>query len=253
MGIVVIDDSTLTNIADAIREMSNKEDTLYPSEMPDAVKAIADEATLAHWNAITNYGTRTVWATYSPFPYANFDNIKFPKPIVITGIATNLFRLYQGSKFPRKEDIDMSGVTACKGAFSYIYHTAGFTIPDYGIPAIDEYDATFTSSCQKKIEIIRCHKGTTFSDTVFESCNYLVDVSFEGEIGQNIKFSSSPLTVECMKHIISNLVNYAGTENEFVHKVTFTSACLAALEAEGNTSPNGNTWLDYMTDLGWNH
>ena len=234
------------SIADKLGTIAENEQRVY--------EAGQNEMSLAYWNAITDYGTRTTWETVSPFQYGNYSDIKFPKPIVISGSASRLFRMYKGNRLPRKEDINMSGVTACNEAFAYMYGSKEtLTIPDYGLPALTSYTGTYYYCNAREIELIRCHKDTTFNDIVFSQCKYLTDVSFEGEIGTTLWFGHSPLSVKCMKHIISHLVNYAGTENEYVYKITFTSACKTALEAEGNTSPNGNTWLDYMTDLGWNH
>ena len=55
-----------------------------------------------------------------------------------------------------------------------------------------------------------------------------------------------------MKSIISALKDYSGTDKEFTYTVTFTSACITALDKEGNNSPNGNTWRNYANDKGWN-
>jgi hypothetical protein len=55
-----------------------------------------------------------------------------------------------------------------------------------------------------------------------------------------------------MKSIITHLKNYSGTASEYTYSLTLTSACKTALEAEGTTSPNGNLWTEYVSDLGWN-
>ena len=91
----------------------------------------------------------------------------------------------------------------------------------------------------------------TINNTAFQNCSALQDISFEGVIAQTINFQWSPLTVASMKNIIEHLADYSGTDNEFKYKVTFSSDCITALEAEGNTSPNGNSWLEYIEDLGW--
>lgn len=109
-----------------------------------------------------------------------------------------------------------------------------------------------------------CSKLTTIRKIIFEintdvslgsafnDCSKLANIEeVEGAIVINISFSSSPLTVKSMKNIILHLADYSGTDSEFTYKVIFSSACLTTLEAEGATSPNGNTWVDYIADLGW--
>jgi hypothetical protein len=89
--------------------------------------------------------------------------------------------------------------------------------------------------------------------TSFTQCNSLEDVVIEGEIGMNFNIQYSPLlTVESAKSIITHLVNYSGTENEFAYSVTFHSDVWVRLDAEGNTAPDGNTWKEYVDNIGWN-
>ena len=80
----------------------------------------------------------------------------------------------------------------------------------------------------------------------------LENVVFEGVIPATISFSSCPLTVESMKSVITHLKDYSGTESEYTYTVTFKSTAFSALTAEGTTSPNGNTWAEYIDDLKWN-
>lgn len=94
---------------------------------------------------------------------------------------------------------------------------------------------------------------TKTPSSIFSNCSKLANITVHGNIPLSISFSSSPLTVESMKSVITHLKDYSGTSNEFTYKVTFSSACITALEAEGATSPNGNLWTDYINDLGWNY
>ena len=48
------------------------------------------------------------------------------------------------------------------------------------------------------------------------------------------------------------LVNYAGTENEFVHSVLFADNVWELLNAEGATAPGDITWEEYVNSIGWN-
>lgn len=70
----------------------------------------------------------------------------------------------------------------------------------------------------------------------------------------SLSFSYSPLTVESMKSIITALKDYSGTTSEYTYKITFSSACVTALEAEGATAEyNGEacTWTDLIENKKW--
>lgn len=203
-----------------------------------------DEAALAHWNAITANGTRTVWVDYSPFGYADYSSVEFPKPIVITGDVSRLFRLYKGNKFPRKNDIDMTGVTNVAGTFSFIYGGERRVLPDYGIPALDVYNATYQQSpVLEEIEVLRCHENTQFSRT-FEQCTWIHKIRIEGTIGQNgfdIHWS-----IELYKESIQSILS-ALEVNPTISNPTVTLS-KAAVDKAYETSPGAN---DGSTSLEW--
>ena len=92
----------------------------------------------------------------------------------------------------------------------------------------------------------------TFTNT-FAYNEKLESITFEGIIGKSLNFQwSSLLTVESAKNIIQCLANYKGTTSDLVSTITFHADVWALLDEEGNVSPNGNTWRDYIFDLGWN-
>lgn len=224
----------------------------------DAVygKGKANES-IAWIDAITNHGKRTQYSNVGIFGYTDFSNFEFAKPLVIKGNPDSLFRAYRGAKLPRQQDIDLREATTVYRTFSYITKDYGAAkyIPDYGIPAVDEYNQTYDNSTAiETIEIIRCYENTTFTSNAFTNCVNLKNVTFEGIIGKSINLSWSPLSVESMKNIIEHLMDYAGTEKEFKYSVTFSSACLTMLENLDPTtdpSPNGNSWIQYLDDIGW--
>ena len=221
--------------------------------MPKVYESGQNETSLAHWKAITRNGKRTEWdGGYTPFMYTDYSDIKFPKPIVITGNAKRLFRLYKGAKLPRKEDIDMTGVTAVNEMFSFIYGiSTTMEVPDYGIPTLSSYTSTYQESNIKKIELIRVTKDTTFSST-FGSCRYLAEVYFEGEIGQSISFSSSPLTVECVVHILQHLYDYSGTSDAGIKTLTLADSVKTRMAEQGAmTELDGMTYDAYISSKGW--
>lgn len=85
----------------------------------------------------------------------------------------------------------------------------------------------------------------------FDYCTSLKNLTIEGTIGGNFNCSYAPLNVDSMKSVISCLKDYSGTESEGVYTLTLKDECKTALEAEGATSPNGNLWTEYVSDLGW--
>jgi len=85
--------------------------------------------------------------------------------------------------------------------------------------------------------------------------NYaLVNLSCEGAIGATISFAdATKLSLESAISIITHLKDYsADTTNAYKYTLTFSSKTIALLEAAGNASPNGTTWLEYIDSLAWN-
>jgi hypothetical protein len=89
---------------------------------------------------------------------------------------------------------------------------------------------------------------------LFSSYSALENIIIEGEIGNSISFLlCSKLTVESAKSILTHLVNYKGTDNEYINSITFHSNVWDLLDTEGETSPDGTTWKDYADNKGWNY
>ena len=95
-------------------------------------------------------------------------------------------------------------------------------------------------------------KGKDYAN-MFRNCGALKNITFKaGSIVKSISFQQSPsLTLESAKSIILGLADYQGTQNQLAYTVVFSEQTTALLEAEGNTSPNGNSWLTYIADKGW--
>jgi hypothetical protein len=71
-------------------------------------------------------------------------------------------------------------------------------------------------------------------------------------IAKDFNISYSPLTIESAKAIITALVDYSGTDEEYSYTLTLSTATLELLESEGATAPNGKTWVEYADSKGWN-
>lgn len=120
----------------------------------------------------------------------------------------------------------------------------------------DKTDAFFNGcSALEEIELIRTDKEEfyKFGNTAFNNCSALKRIRFEGKIVEGVRFSYSPLDLESAINIISNLKDYSGTDKAGAYTIYFSSSTLKLLDADGATaSPNGNSWRDYIDDLGWN-
>ena len=238
-GVEVPDDTLTSEYADKIDEVA---EVAHNDGMYEFEKAIT-----ANWTR-TNY--------LRAFVGTDFSGITFSKTIE-PSIIGRMFYNYVGATLPI--NIDCSGSVATGegesvGAYAtFSWMTNVEEVPDYGIPAQHTYYQTYhTSRKLKKIAVIRSKASTVYNGT-FTQCSVLEDVTFDGKIGRNISFSNSPnLTVASLKNIITHLVDYTGTSNEYTYKLTLHADSKALLEAEGNTSPNGNSWLEYIDDLKWN-
>lgn len=89
--------------------------------------------------------------------------------------------------------------------------------------------------------------------SAFTNMSALKNLIVEGTIGKSFDISDSTnLTVESAKNILLSLKDYS-TEAPYTYTVKFASSVVEKLEAEGPTSPNGNKWLEYLSDKGWNN
>lgn len=141
--------------------------------------------------------------------------------------------------------------------FSATFFNSNFTEIDF-VFEFDEIPSTIATpfnGCQKleTLKISTLYKECKIGNTCFQNCIALVNLTIVGEVGKSINLQwSNLLSVESAKNIIQCLANYKGTSSDLANTVTFHANVWSALEAEGNTSPNGNTWREYVYDLGWN-
>lgn len=107
-----------------------------------------------------------------------------------------------------------------------------------------------------RIDKIKCAEKTlqVLIEACFRNTPKLEYIRFEGDtFRRSMSFKTSPLNLDTAKHIIGLLTNYAGTDEEFTNTFTFSPTTWGYLDAEGDTaSPNGNSWREYINDLGWN-
>ena len=144
--------------------------------------------------------------------------------------ASSTFRY---SKFTRLGIIDLSSISTRNNSHYVLANMPNLETIDLFIPP--------------KITVWNITNANVFTGTTS-----LKNITIGGTIYGNAPFSSCPLTTESMKSIITHLSNYIGTDKEFTCTVGFSTMSWEALDAEGATSPNNNTWREYINDIGWN-
>lgn len=211
------------------------------------------------WDIYQEKGTRGMYF-YAFAGYAWEDNIFRPKyDMKLLYSNTNMFNyscLTDLAELFEKQGVilDTSRATNLTNAFSNMQSCTR-------LPAIDTSGITLTSYCNAicdgsaklhTIEKFKFKEGMAVSyQNAFRSCSSLTNVVFEGVLYASLNLQWSPLSVESLKTLILCLEDYAGTQEGGTKVITLKDECKTALEAEGATSPNGNLWTEYVSDLGW--
>ena len=256
----------MTAIADAIRDKTGRLDALTLDDMAGGVTQVYDAGKQAQyddfWDSVQNFGKRTRY-------YYGFDNwagAEYIRPkykVIPKTASTYLFNGCTSLKALEKDYFDFSQIpenyTEYKeGLYALCNNCSSLEIvEDVNFQPIMSY-AYFFAGCinLKTIEVLRVSEKSGFGGSnggdCFYKCTALENVSFEGVIGKKISFPYSPLSIESLKSVITHLKDYSGTDSEYTCTVMFKTSAFEALEAEGATSPNNNTWAEYIDDLKWN-
>ena len=207
------------------------------------------------WDNLQQYGKLTDYSYAFSLKGWNSKNLK-PKYDIIANDVNTMFRNFQDN-IDLTEHLEKIGIvfdTSKATNFSYIFAYSKLK----RVPLLDMTNATqqwqanymFTSSLIETIDGLRTN-GTFPKLDSFTGCSYLKNITFEGVIGDSISLQwSSMLTVESAKNIIQCLANLIDT-NPFTQTITFHANVWTLLEAEGNASPNGSTWKEYIESIGW--
>lgn len=182
------------------------------------------------------------------FNETDFNGYTFKTTIKPKSIG-RMFYNYKGTELPKNIDCSLS---ACSGNEESNGATSTFSwasfikeICDYKIPAQHTYYSTF-SDCTKleKIAVVRSNANTIYTLT-FNQCKSLKDITFEGEIGQNISFQWSPLlTHESLMSIINALVDYSEDNGGITYTLTLGANNIAKLSEEE---------IAIIENKGWNY
>lgn len=222
MAKIITDDQNYIDIATTIREKTGSEETFKPNEMADKVSEVYDKGRQDEWSDFWDFFQQN--GTKDSYRFAFFDwkqECYKPKYTIIAHKQnSNTFYYFRGDD--TIVDIELSGVS------NQFFHSAKLVT----------------------IRKLIVDETTTYMQC-FSGCTLLENIVMEGVCASDIDFSSSPLTVESMKSVISCLKDYSN-ENPGANTLTLKDECKIALEAEGKTSPNDNLWTEYVADLGWN-
>lgn len=253
----------MTAIADAIRDKTGETEALTLDGMAENVSNVYEAGKKAEYNEFWDNFNTGNGSTQWDYRYAGTGwckaNFK-PTEDIVCSVRTFARHGWNRSElYDLAEHLDNLGVKITKltsARETFIYCTTFSRLPELDASSCTYfYDTFYGMTRLVTIDkfIVNTDKATYWDGALFDNCTRLANINMEGSIiGKSIDFSVCPLSVASMKSIISCLKDFSGTDSEFTYKVTFTSACKTALEAEGNTSPNGNTWTQYIGDLGWN-
>lgn len=241
------EEANIEAIADSIREKTGSDKTYKTKDMAEGVGEVYEagkQAEFLHWfNAITANGTREYYTR--AFYATDYTDVVFPEVIKPIYVSFTWYD-YRGTTLPKP--IDLSNIqppTVQNSDYStyqlFAWATKLKEIYDMGIPTCKFYTRTY-QYCRalETIEMVRVDSDTVFTDT-FVECDSLKNINFEGEIGKDIDFKHSPLSVASLKSIVKHLKNYSGTADH-TQTLTVKSSAWEALEVEG-LNDEDKAWL----------
>ena len=124
-------------------------------------------------------------------------------------------------------------------------------LTELDLPSCTRIVSVGTAKNLTKLTLSSSGDPINLESSAVSNCASLKTIILDGPLTSNLNFKNNPLDLDTAKRIINCLENYAGTENEYVYKVTFSSTTLSLLDAEGATAPGGLTWVNYADTKGW--
>lgn len=177
-------------------------------------KGVYDEKVILT-NAITDNDTRQNYM-YA-FAYTNYSGVRFAETITPNYYINHMF-YYCANLTELPTPLDFSRILET-ATDSYTYRRSVFAycrnleiVPDLNMKAIGGLEEWFIQ-CRKlhTIELLRVKRETIYTST-FSMCDSLENITFEGEIGQNISFADSPLLSDAsLENIAEHMINTNAT------------------------------------------
>ncbi len=211
MANVFIENATLQNIANAIRNKTGKTEKMLPAEMPVEIESIevgggGDNYYDTFWDEYQQNGNRADY--YGAFSRYGWNDVTFkPKYDIVPTNAHDMFlqcKITDLEKAMGDKKFDFSKMQVGTSVFN------GSTITV--IPELNYSGNSWFRSCSA-LETIRKIISTENTDytNAFVGCSKLANITFEGVIGNDISFiSSSLLSVESINNIIACLKDLTG-------------------------------------------
>lgn len=238
----------------------------YPAKISEMYKKGINDCKIEAMRMAQHYGSRTNYenAFCSAREYGYWTDTTFYPQYDIRG--TNFYQAFSGFGYSlyTKQSLDLSE-----------------RLEECGV-VLDTSNATTLRSCFGNSTIVRvptldCRncENENGLNTVFGFCDVktvdkmivkrtqkfantfrntpLVNITFEGEIGQNIAFTSPNLTVDSVKSVMLHLVDYStDTENKGKYTLTLNDSTKTAMSNLGAIPEfNNKTYDAYLADIGW--
>lgn len=232
----------------------------YADKVSDVYEAGQQSEYDRFWDAFQQNGERSSYAFAFAGDSWNGENFKPKYDIKPKSTARYMFAHAQKLVGQNIDELlsksgvilDTSGITASDGFSNFMQYSCPHTMPEIDTTGVSNLSSFMYYASIYAIKKIRFKDdGSQTVLTMFNNSNF-VKVEVEGVIGKSLKLNSaSSMTVASAISFITHLKNYSGTDSEFANTLTLSSTTKTALDNEGATSPNGNTWAEYITDIGW--
>ena len=254
----VIDETTLTNITDKLRDTMGIEEKYTPEEIPRGIENVfvnGQENGMqteydAFWDAFQHNGKRKDY-TYGFYSYEydgdrTWSDANFVPKYDINPTAANFMFNALAVKNLRETlqklgiTIDFSNATTLRYLFNRSTTKKVPVIDGSGVTASNGLERVFAySSIQEVEKFIVADNGISFTNTFLEATK-LHTITFEGVIGKSINFAQSPLTRASAVNVMEHLKNISGTGTTLT--VTFSSTTKALLTDEDKAIATQRCW-----------
>ena len=195
------------NFSDKVLQLKQDFDAVYQKGYQDGAGdggSGTEEGKKEVWKGITNDGTRTIYQ--NGFQYWNLDYFYPQYTLQPTNAGYMFAQTTNDTPIDLAERLEQCGVTLdfsqCTGMARIFYGADISRIGVVNATSATGLDYTFNSVFIKTIEKLKVDKDNTFNNTFSSG---LEEIRFEGEIGNNINFSS------CTKLSHDSMINDDGT------------------------------------------
>jgi hypothetical protein len=213
MANVFIENATLQNIANAIRNKTGKTEKMLPAEMPAEIESIetggGDNYYDTFWDSYQQNGNRTDY--YGAFSRYGWNDVTFkPKYDIAPTNAHDMFlqcNIVDLETAMGDKKFDFSKMQVGTSVFNSASKLKVIPI----LNNTNSYSSWFRGcSALETIRKIISTENTDYTNA-FVGCSKLANITFEGVIGRDISFISSPLlSVESINSIIGCLNDLTG-------------------------------------------